>query len=121
MQKKILIVDDSLLGRVSLKNQLSEYKHRILEAANGKEALVLLEKEKPDLIFLDLLMPEMDGMEVLKRMGEMKNRTTVIIVSADIQKTTREKCLKLGAVDFANKPMEENQMDELLAAYLERE
>jgi two-component system chemotaxis response regulator CheY len=116
--QKILIVDDSLLGRISIKNSLESYNFTLLEASDGQEALDLIRKEEPNLVFLDLLMPNLGGVGVLKALKEEGKEQNVIIVSADIQETTKRLCLDLGAKDFANKPVEENKMDFFLKKYL---
>jgi two-component system chemotaxis response regulator CheY len=116
--QKILIVDDSLLGRISIKNSLESYNFTLLEASDGHEALDLIRKEEPNLVFLDLLMPNLGGVGVLKALKEEGKEQNVIIVSADIQETTKRLCLDLGAKDFANKPVEENKMDFFLKKYL---
>jgi two-component system chemotaxis response regulator CheY len=89
-----------------------------LEASDGQEALDLIRKEEPNLVFLDLLMPNLGGVGVLKALKEEGKEQNVIIVSADIQETTKRLCLDLGAKDFANKPVEENKMDFFLKKYL---
>ncbi len=111
---KILIIDDSWVARQWLISILKEKGHELFEASNGKEGLGMVGEVKPDFIILDLLMPELDGVGVLENFRENGNDIPVIILTADIQKTTREKCLKLGAVEVLNKPPRENELHEII-------
>lgn len=102
--KKILIVDDSIIARSSLSKVFNENGDTVLTAANGKEAYNIISEFKPECVILDLLMPVMSGIELLTLLNEQKNEIPVIIHTADIQKSTRDVCLKLGAKGFLNKP-----------------
>lgn len=102
--KTILIADDSWIARRGIGSYISSDKWRIVEAENGKDALSKIEEETPDLVLLDLLMPEMGGLEVLEKLAEKELSPPVIVLSADIQNTTKRKCLELGAVRFLKKP-----------------
>ena len=100
----ILIIDDSKLSRTMSKRALSNAGYDTLEAENGREGLQLLKDQKPDCITLDLLMPEMDGMQVLAAMREQGLKTPVVVVTANVQKGIREECVAAGACDVVNKP-----------------
>jgi len=104
--RKILLVDDSKLSRMSMSKLLDGFDCIIMEASDGNEALDMIKNSNPDLVFLDLLMPNLGGVGVLEKLKEYGVSIPVVIVSADIQNTTRNTCLKLGAMDFVNKPME---------------
>jgi len=106
----ILVTDDSIFLRRITCNILKAAGHSISEAANGLECLRMLEQEKPDAIFLDLVMPEMDGLTALKQLRENGNTTPVIILTADIQDSVKEECFQWGAADFLNKPPKEEQV-----------
>jgi len=108
--KKILVIDDSWLTRRGIIGILGSDKYEMIEALNGQDGIEKIEKEKPDCILLDLLMPEMGGIEVLKALREKADSAPVIILSADIQETSREQCFKLGAFEFINKPPNENEL-----------
>jgi len=112
---KVLIVDDSLLGRKSIINIISQRGFEIIEASDGLEALEKVESEKPDLMFLDLLMPNLDGFGVLQELKNRKESMPVIVVSADIQDSTIKQCMELGASGYLNKPLDQNVLDSLLA------
>ncbi len=101
---KILIIDDAKFTRTMLKRMINELGHEIIEAANGREGLDMICSEQPDVALLDIHMPEMDGMELLKVLGETHTEVNVIVVSADIQEETKERCIDLGASEVINKP-----------------
>ena len=103
----ILIVDDSRTMRKVLAGSLKEEGHEVIgNAANGQEALDLLKTLKPDLVTLDITMPEMDGIEALKRIKSEYPDQKVIMVSAASQKDKVMEALKIGAVDFIQKPFD---------------
>jgi len=107
----ILIVDDSLFQRRVISTPLKLNGYEVLEAVNGIEGLEKISLNKPDLILLDILMPEKNGIEVLKELQGMQNKIPVIMLTSDVQNTTREECLSLGAQAFLNKPV---NVEELL-------
>ena len=104
----ILIVDDSEMNRSILADILEEYK--IMEAANGKEAVALLEKygAEIDLVLLDIVMPEMDGFEVLAIMNRYKwiEYIPVIMISAESVSSYVERAYGLGVTDYINRPFD---------------
>jgi two-component system, chemotaxis family, chemotaxis protein CheY len=104
MMAKILVVDDSGMSRKTLRKILEPAGHQIIEAEDGIAALELYFLDKPDLVFLDLTMTGMYGMDVLNKLREMDPRARVIIASADIQSSTREMVDEGGASAFINKP-----------------
>jgi len=106
----ILVTDDSAFLRRITCRILQAAGHRITQASNGLECLRLLAQEEPDAIFLDLVMPEMDGITALKQLREDGNTTPVIILTADIQDSVKEECLQWGAAAFLNKPPKEEQV-----------
>lgn len=107
LTKQILVVDDSSFTRYTIIEILKEIGDwDFIEAEDGQKALDLLEIHKPDCILLDLLMPIVGGIEVLEKMQNKGYNSPVIVFTADIQDTTRKKCLDLGATDVINKPLE---------------
>ena len=101
--KKILIVDDSQFTRLNLSNFLKKNEYEIFEAENGVAGLEAIQKYNPDCILSDLLMPEMDGYGFLESLNKQKIKIPVIILTADIQATTK-KIIQAGAVAIINKP-----------------
>jgi CheY-like chemotaxis protein len=100
----ILIIDDSKLSRTMTKRALIEAGYETIEADNGRVGLQMLKEHQPDCITLDLLMPEMDGQQVLAAMRDEGIGIPVVVVTANIQEDVRKECLALGAFDVINKP-----------------
>ena len=107
---KILIVDDSGLSRRTLRKILESAGHEVSEATEGIIALERYFLDKPDLVFLDLTMTGMYGIDVLNKLREMDSEARVIIGSADIQSSTREVVQASGARAFINKPFMSEQV-----------
>ncbi|PCJ21594.1 MAG: response regulator [Candidatus Cloacimonadota bacterium] len=114
MSKKItiLVVDDSTLSRKKASTILSE-RYNIIQSSNGVLGLQSVKENNPDCIFCDLLMPEMDGFEFLKKISELYPKIPCTIITADIQEQTHTECIKLGAKDVLKKPAKK---DDLLQA-----
>ncbi|MCL2294344.1 MAG: response regulator [Spirochaetes bacterium] len=117
--KTILVVDDSHIMRNIVKNIFSDLKIpcQFLEAANGKIALQLLENNKVNLIFLDWNMPEMDGMEFLKRAKSMPDYkdTPVVMVTSEAARYSVIEALQNGAADYIVKPINEKVFKEKIS------
>ena len=107
----ILVIDDSKFSRDRLIKPLVQNEHQIVEAANGEEGLLAVESHNLDLVVTDLLMPVVDGQEFLRRLRAGGSTLPVIVVSADVQSTSRTHCEELGISGFLNKPF---STDELL-------
>ena len=107
---KVLIVDDERAIRYSLKEILEMENYQVDSAENGKEGLQKAEKEKYDAIFCDIKMPEMDGTEMLSTLIEEGIETPVIMVSGHADITTAVDCIKKGAFDFIEKPLDLNRI-----------
>lgn len=104
---KIVITDDSRIFRKILHTTLEENGHTIVaEAGNGQEVLAILEKEKADIVTLDITMPIMDGLTTLKTIREKYPDIKVVMVSAAGQKGKVMEALKSGAADFLQKPFQ---------------
>ncbi len=106
MNKTILIVDDEKDLCTILSDSLSRDRYRVVTAFNGKMGLQLVKKEKPDLILLDIKMPGMDGIEVLRKIKKMKKEIVVIMFTAYGTLETARKAMKLGAYDYVTKPVD---------------
>ena len=104
MSKKIMVVDDSAMSRRTLRRILETAGHSVVEAEEGMAALELYFIEKPDLVFLDLVMKGMYGLDVLGKLREMDAGARVVVASADIQTMTRAMVEEAGALGFINKP-----------------
>src|SRR5579871_1212025 len=110
---KILIVDDERLVRWSLRQKCEEWGYHVLEAEGGEPGLRLAQRETPDLILLDVRMPDLTGLEVLDQLKKAGEAPPVIMITADPQLDDIKTALKLGAYDFVGKPLD---FDELLVA-----
>ncbi len=102
MPKTILIIEDDKFLRELIAQKLTKEGYNISEAIDGEEGIKKIESEKPDLVLLDLILPGIDGFEVLSKMKENPNLSSipVIILSNLGQKEDVEKGLKMGAVDY---------------------
>ena len=106
MNAKILIVDDSALTRRTLRQILETAGCEVVEAEDGLAAMERYFLEKPDAVMLDLVMRGMYGLEVLGKLRELDADVKVIVVSADIQSSSREMAEQAGARGFVNKPFD---------------
>lgn len=118
MNAKILVVDDSGLARRSTRRVLEDAGYAVVEAEDGLSALERFAMEKPDVVLLDLVMKGMYGLDVLEKLREMDPAVRVIIVSADIQTSSREMVQTAGAAGFINKPAAPGQVVQTVAAIL---
>jgi len=109
---RILVVDDEPSAVELLTEFLTAKNHTVIAAVNGEEALRKVKEERPHLIFLDVLMPKMSGIEVLKKIREIDKEVGVIMVTAIHEEEIGRQALKLGAFDFITKPID--------LAYLEK-
>lgn len=105
MNKKVLIIDDSAMSRRMLGRILESAGHTIIQAEDGAGGLELFFLEKPDIVFLDLTMKDMYGLDVLSKIREVDSSARVIIATADIQDQTRDLVREAGANAFVNKPL----------------
>jgi len=105
----ILVVDDEINVIESFK-RLLEDDYKVLTATNGEEALEKIEKENLDIVLLDIRMPEMDGIEVLRRIREMSENVDVIVITAVSTMRTAIEAMKLGAYDYITKPFEVDEV-----------
>ena len=102
---KILLVDDAAFMRMMLKNTLSQAGYTdLIEAEDGVKAVEAYTAEKPDLVFMDITMPNKDGLETLKEIKAMDPGATVVMCSAMGQETMVMESIKSGAKDFIVKP-----------------
>lgn len=114
--KKILVCDDSVLARKQLMDAVKEVATGavFIEGKNGAEAVELYKKEKPDLVFMDIVMPEKDGTTALSEIKAFDNDAVIIIVSSVGTQKQLKKAIQLGAKDFIQKPFETNQITEII-------
>jgi len=118
---KILVVDDEMVNRELLKELLKQNKeYKIIEADSGKEALKLVKKEMPDIILLDVMMPEMDGFGVCKKLKENKayRAIPVLFITAMEKVKDKVKGFEIGAADYITKPINTDEVKARVKAHL---
>ena len=121
INKPILIVDDEKNIRLTLSQALETLGAEIDTAANGEEALTKLKEKEFGLILLDIRMPGMDGMEVLRRVRDIRPDIRMIMITAYGTIESAVEAMKLGAVDFLQKPFDPDEVRELVSRVADRE
>jgi two-component system chemotaxis response regulator CheY len=115
MSRKLLVADDALIIRTMIRDTAEDAGWEIVgEATNGQEAIDAYEALRPDVITLDIVMPEYDGLHGLRGIRQTNPAAKVIMVSAINQKEMLKQAFKLGAVDFVCKPFDRNHLRETL-------
>lgn len=118
MAKRVLIVDDALIMRMRIKEIARDSGWEIAgEAANGEEGLARYRELRPDLMTLDIVMPKIDGVEVLRQIRQEDPQARIVMVSAVDQKGKLTECIRLGAVDFIVKPFDKARLKSFFAKY----
>ena len=107
MTKKILIVEDNKDSREILGLFLTKIGHQVIKASNSKEAISCAEAERPDLIFMDIQLPDVDGVKTtaILKQNPKTSRIPIVALTAAISELWREKALKAGIVDYQLKPV----------------
>lgn len=120
---KILVVDDSTTNVVLLEAILDEKGYKIETALSAKEAYSIIDRESPDLILLDLLMPKISGFDFLEqlRKKEETKDIPVIVVSALTDEENIDKIMRLGAIDFVKKPIDLQYLVERVETVLQKQ
>jgi PAS domain S-box-containing protein len=119
--RRILVADDTRENRAVLANLLVPLGFEIIEAEDGAAAVALEETERPDLVLLDLVMPKLDGFEVIERFrGSTREQPKIVAVSANAFDDTRQRCLAAGCDAFLAKPIDLDALLELLGSLLTR-
>src|SRR6202790_4794050 len=117
--QKVLIVDDERLVGWSLRQKCEEWGYAVIEADTGETALRLAERECPDLVLLDVRMPDLTGIEVLDQLKKSGNAAATIMITADPQLDDVKAALKLGAYDFVGKPVDFDELQVTIKNALE--
>lgn len=117
---KILVGDDSVFARKQIIDTLKKLGiTNILEASNGKQALQLFEDEKPDLVFIDIVMPVMDGNIALECMIAQNPNAKIVVVSSVGSQGQLKRAVSAGVKDFVQKPLKESQIEKIVRTQLE--
>src|SRR5215471_15106832 len=117
---RVLIVDDDPASRRLLEVRLRPLECDVATASNGEQALTLIRKDVPDLVLLDLEMPKIGGIEVLRALRKDKINVSVIVITAHGSIETAVEAMKEGAYDFITKPVDGNHFDIVVRKLLER-
>lgn len=118
MSLSVLICDDSALARKQVKKSLPEnWDIELRLASNGLEAINMMREQIADVLFLDLTMPELDGISVLELLKVKKLAEHVVVISADIQPEMQKRVTELGALAFIQKPVNPQKLTQILKEY----
>lgn len=113
---RLLIVDDSNIMRRRIeRSQQFEELEVVGTAANGIEALEMFHKTNPDMVTMDLTMPQMDGIECISKLVQLKPAVRILVISALADKATAVEAMECGANGFLNKPFTDRQLNEAIA------
>jgi CheY-like chemotaxis protein len=120
--RRVLIVDDDIRNIFALSSVLEDYGMEIKTADNGRDAIGLAQKGGIDVILMDIMMPEMDGLETTREIRKIAGckDLPIIAVTAKAMKGDRERCIEAGAWDYLSKPVDREQLLTVLKAWLQR-
>lgn len=117
--KKILVSDDSILARKQLKDILTNLGcTNIIEANDGQIAIDTYKTEKPDLVFLDIVMPMKDGIQATKEICDFDSNAKIVIVSSVGTKKHLREALEAGACEFIQKPLNRDNLEKILGTLI---
>ena len=119
MSKTIMVVDDEKRLVSLVESYLTQEGYRVVSAYNGKEALTVARREKPDLIVLDVMMPEMDGYEFMRK-HRAENNTPIILLTARVDDEEKVIGLEVGADDYMTKPFRPRELVARVRAVMRR-
>ncbi|HEV3326009.1 MAG TPA: response regulator, partial [Puia sp.] len=117
----VLVAEDEPVNMLLISEVLSKMGFTVIQAGNGKEALELLEKHQPTIIFMDVNMPEMDGLEatqIIRAQSNTQNNIPIIALTAGAMKEDRERCLRAGMNSFITKPFRLEEIEGVLRDYI---
>lgn len=121
MAATVLIVDDAMFMRRMLSDILQKGGYQIVgEASSGKEAVDRFQELKPDLITMDIIMPDMSGIEAVKEIRKLDGKAKILIVSAMGQQTLVMEAIQAGALDYVVKPFQPSRVLEAIERILKR-
>ncbi|MCI8565490.1 MAG: response regulator [Lachnospiraceae bacterium] len=116
---KIMVVDDAAFMRMMIKNTLTKNGYTdIVEAQDGAEAVAKFDEEKPDMVFMDITMPNMDGLQALKKIKEGHADARIVMCTAMGQQSMVVEAIKYGAKDFIVKPFNADRIVEAVNSIL---
>jgi len=121
LSKRVLIVDDAAFMRMMLRNILTKAGYEIVgEAENGRTALDLYKELKPDVVTMDITMPEMNGIEAVKALKQVDPQARIVMISAMGQQAMVMEAVQAGAKDFIVKPFQQDRVLQAIESALNR-
>ena len=118
MTKKVLLVDDSSMMRSVIRNYLKDRDLIFIEAADGAEAFEKFKAEKPDLVFMDLMMPNVDGKTAIKNIKEFDSKANIIVCSSLSEPQMTSELVDFGISDMVVKPFKKDEVIPIVEKYL---
>lgn len=119
MSKRIMVCDDATIMRMMIKNILTAAGYEVVgEACNGKEAVQKYQEYRPDLVTMDITMPEMDGIQAVRAIRQIDPEAKIVMCSAMGQKALVLEAIEAGAANFIVKPFEEGKVKDVIAKTL---
>jgi two-component system chemotaxis response regulator CheY len=115
---KILIVDDSLMMRSVIKNYLKDRDFEFVEAQNGQEAFDKYKEHKPDLVFMDIIMPDIDGIQGSKLIKEFDSYAKIVVCSSVDEEGVNKDLATIGVVDRITKPFKQEEIIPMVEKYI---
>ncbi|WP_253737238.1 response regulator [Halohasta salina] len=119
MSDRALVVDDSSFQRTIVSNTIEEWFEIVATAENGKEAIDQFKEERPDVITMDIMMPEMDGITAVKNIKEISPETIIVMVTSVKQKQKMREAARAGADGYVTKPVNTEKLREEFADVLD--
>ena len=119
MSDRALVVDDSSFQRTIVSNTIEEWFEIVATAENGKEAIDQFKEEQPDVITMDIMMPEMDGITAVKNIKEISPETIIVMVTSVKQKQKMREAARAGADGYVTKPVNTEKLREEFADVLD--
>lgn len=117
---RVLVSDDSILMKKRLKNMVETLGcQEVIEASNGQEAIDLYKEHRPDLVFMDIIMPEKTGAQAIEEIKAFDQKAYIVIVSPQGTKNKVKEAIEAGANDFLPKPMKQEQVEKMIKHYME--
>jgi len=120
--RRVLIVDDDIRNIFALSSVLEDYGMEIKTADTGRDAIAIAERGELDIVLMDIMMPEMDGLETTREIRKIPGckELPIVAVTAKAMKGDRERCIEAGAWDYLSKPVDRDQLLTVLKAWLQR-
>jgi|SRR6056297_149376 len=119
MSDRALVVDDSSFQRTIVSNTIEDWFDIVATAENGKEAIEQFKKERPDVVTMDIMMPEMDGITAVKNIKEISPETIIVMVTSVKQKQKMREAAKAGADGYVTKPVNTKKLRDEFAEVLD--